>query len=62
MSMDGGHPRSVQTVAGEVSIEAGQVLLDGPGGIAVTMTPAAAAETGRRLLAAADRIATQSAG
>ncbi|EZP57503.1 MULTISPECIES: hypothetical protein [Sphingomonas] len=52
----------VQTVAGEVSIEVGQVLLDGPGGIAVTMTPAAAAETGRRLLAAADRIATQSAG
>ena len=33
--------------------EAGQVLLDGPDGVAVAMTPDAAEETGRRLIAAA---------
>ncbi|WP_137896954.1 hypothetical protein [Sphingomonas sp. 2SG] len=47
-----GRPYAVQTEAGIVSVENGQVLLDGPGGVAVAMTPAAAAETGRRLLAA----------
>ncbi|NYD89926.1 hypothetical protein [Sphingomonas melonis] len=47
-----GRPYPVNTDAGRVSVENGQVLLDGPGGVAVAMTPAAAAETGRRLLAA----------
>lgn len=47
-----GRPYGVKTDAGIVTVENGQVLLDGPGGVAVAMTPAAAAETGRRLLAA----------
>ena len=47
-----GRPYAVNTEAGIVSVEKGQILLDGPGGVAVAMTPAAAAETGRRLLAA----------
>lgn len=38
---------------GDAVAESGQVLLDGPEGIAVSMTPAAAEETGRRLIAAA---------
>ena len=38
---------------GSAVAEAGQVLLDGPDGVAVAMTPDAAEETGRRLIAAA---------
>ena len=38
---------------GSVVVEQGYVLLDGPDGIAVTMSPAAAEETGRRLIEAA---------
>ncbi|WP_375390580.1 hypothetical protein [uncultured Sphingomonas sp.] len=45
--------RESQKGPGEVSAEAGQVVLDGPDGVAVTMTPDAAEETGRRLIAAA---------
>ncbi|WP_157219711.1 hypothetical protein [Flavisphingomonas formosensis] len=37
----------------EVTAEEGQVLVDGPDGVAVSLTPAAAAETGRRLRCAA---------
>jgi putative intracellular protease/amidase len=37
----------------QVVAEAGEVLIDGPDGIAVAMTPAAAEETGRRLIEAA---------
>ena len=40
--------------AGEAHAEAGIVILDGPDGVAVAMTPEAAAETGRRLIAAAE--------
>lgn len=47
---------------GEVSAEAGQVLLDGPDGVAVTMTPDAAEETGRRLIAAAAEARGQQPG
>ena len=39
---------------GSANAERGVVILDGPDGVAVAMTPAAAAETGRRLIAAAD--------
>lgn len=49
----GGHSQHVQTKAGSVSTEKGQVMLDGPDGVAVAMTPDAALETGRRLIAAA---------
>ncbi len=38
---------------GEAVAEDGFVLLDGPDGAAVSMTPDAAEETGRRLIAAA---------
>ena len=34
----------------EVAAEDGQVIVDGPDGVAVTFTPEAAAETGDRLL------------
>jgi hypothetical protein len=40
---------------GSVVVEQGYVLLDGPDGIAVTMSPEAAEETGRRLIDAARR-------
>ena len=40
------HPSSV-------SAEEGEVLVDGPDGVAVAMTPDAAEETGRRLIDAA---------
>ncbi|MEH3159173.1 MAG: hypothetical protein PGN08_09735 [Sphingomonas taxi] len=51
-----GHSTDVQTEPGVVSTERGQVILDGPDGVAVTMTPEAAAETGRRLVAGAERV------
>ena len=38
---------------GEAVAEAGQVLLDGPDGVAVSLSPDAAEETGRRLMEAA---------
>ncbi|MBD8640720.1 hypothetical protein [Sphingomonas sp. CFBP 13733] len=43
---------------GVAAAEQGQVTLDGPNGLAIAMTPAAAAETGRRLIEAA-RLAEQ---
>jgi hypothetical protein len=39
--------------ASMVGAEEGQVLVDGPGSVAVAMTPEAAEETGRRLIEAA---------
>lgn len=42
-------------VAGKATAESGVVLLDGPGGVAVAMTPEAARETGRTLIEAADQ-------
>ncbi|MBD8547451.1 hypothetical protein IFT82_12000 [Sphingomonas sp. CFBP 8760] len=44
-----------ETVAGKATAESGVVLLDGPGGVAVAMTPEAARETGHSLIAAADQ-------
>lgn len=54
-SADNGHAQYPQTKPGSVSTENGQVMLDGPDGVAVAMTPEAALETGRRLIAAAER-------
>ena len=34
----------------DISAEEGEVLVDGPGGVAVSLTPGAAAETSQRLL------------
>jgi hypothetical protein len=36
----------------QVAAEKGQVIIDGPDGVAVTMTPDAAEETARRLMKA----------
>lgn len=39
--------------ASEVAAEAGQVIVEGPDGVAITLTPDAAEETAKRMLAAA---------
>jgi len=44
-----------EAAAGKATAESGVVLLDGPGGVAVAMTPEAARETGRSLIEAADQ-------
>lgn len=41
--------------AGEVSVEDGVVLVDGPDGVAIALTPAAAHTFGERLIAAVDQ-------
>lgn len=46
-------PGSTQTSPGKANAEAGVVILDGPDGVAVTMTPYAASETGKSLIEAA---------
>lgn len=43
----------------QVAAEQGEVLVDGPGGVAMAMTPAAAEETARRLLDAASMARAQ---
>ena len=43
-----------------VAAEAGEVLVDGPNGVATALTPDAAEETGRRLIAAASLARQQS--
>lgn len=43
-----------RTDPGFASAEDGLVILDGPNGLAVTMTADAAAQTGRNLISAAD--------
>ena len=43
-----------------VVAEQGEVLVEGPDGVAVTLTPDAAEETGRRLLEAASEARLQS--
>ena len=42
--------RPVYDEASEVNTEPGEVLVDGPDGLAVSMTPEAAEETSQRLL------------
>jgi hypothetical protein len=49
-------------VPGEAVAEAGQVLLDGPDGVAIALSPDAAEETGRRLIAAAAEARRQPTG
>lgn len=39
----------------QVVAEEGQVIVDGPGGVVVTLTPEAAGETGHRLIEQAGR-------
>ena len=50
-----------ETIPGVAAAENGLVTLDGRVGLAIAMTPEAAAETGRRLIAAAEIAATQTA-
>lgn len=45
---------------GIATAEEGLVLLDGPNGVALTLTPHAAAQTGRSLIAAAEIAEEQS--
>jgi hypothetical protein len=46
-------------VPGVASAEQGQVMLDGPDGVAVAMTPDCASETARRLAVAAEEARRQ---
>ena len=52
-------PHVAETMGGTASAEQGQVILDGPDGVAVAMTPEAAEATARSLLAAAEEAAEQ---
>jgi hypothetical protein len=51
--------REVYGTPSEVSAEQGEVILDGPNGVAVSMTPGAARETSERLSRAADEAEAQ---
>jgi hypothetical protein len=53
--------RQPLTEPASASAEAGMVLLDGPDGLAITMTPDAASRTGESLIAAAEIAERQSA-
>jgi hypothetical protein len=48
-----------ETSPGIATAEDGVVMLDGPDGVAVSMTPEAAEATGRSLIAAAERASSQ---
>jgi hypothetical protein len=49
----------IQDMAGKAIAEEGIVLLDGPDGVAVSMTADAAEGTGRALIRAADKARSQ---
>ena len=51
--MTDNRPKAPRSDAGEANAEQGQVLLDGPDGVAVAMTPGAAEATGQHLINAA---------
>lgn len=46
----------------EVTAEEGEVIVEGPDGVAVTLTPDAAEETGRRMMRAANEAREQQTG
>lgn len=50
------------TDPGIAHAEDGLVILDGPGGVALTLTPSAAGETGRNLIGASEIAEQQAAG
>ena len=54
--------REPQVESGVATAEAGTVMLDGPDGVAVSMTPEAAEGTGQSLLAAAGKATSQRDG
>ncbi|WP_294394019.1 hypothetical protein [uncultured Sphingomonas sp.] len=51
-----------QDSASDVSAEHGEVLVDGPDNVAVSLTPAAARETASRLMEKGDEASAQSSG
>ena len=53
---------SAQGDPSEVCAESGDVIVEGPNGVAVTLTPEAAEETGRRMLEAASQARKQRDG
>ena len=59
---DDSAPQAPESLPGVATAEQGIVLLDGPDGVAITMTPEAAEITGRRLIAAAEEAANQASG
>jgi hypothetical protein len=46
-------PLTAHKQASQVAAEGGNVIIDGPDGVAITMSPDAAEETGKRLVQAA---------
>lgn len=60
--MDETHPPAPFEKGGHAVAEDGIVLLDGPDGIAISMTPDAAEQTGSSLLEAARTARAQGAG
>ena len=55
-------PNAAEAKPGTASAESGVVILDGPDGVAVTLTVEAAEATGRSLIAAAEQAAAQRSG
>ncbi len=55
-------PHTEEVLAGTAAAEQGVVMLDGPDGVAVTMTPEAAEQTADSLRRAADEARAQSIG
>jgi hypothetical protein len=52
--------QKTQAQASHVAAEGGNIIIDGPDGVAVTMSPDAAEETARRLMAAVEEARHQS--
>lgn len=57
-----GRSNSPYDYPSQVTAEEGEVMIDGPNGVAAAMTPEAAEETGRRLLEAASEARGQRDG
>jgi hypothetical protein len=62
VEMPEANPPEPETEAGEASAEEGVVVLDGPDGVAVSIQPEPAAETGQRLIDAAKKAREQQGG
>ena len=54
-------PLHAQAQASQVVADAGNIIIDGPDGVAVTMSPDAAEETARRLMEAVGEARRQTA-
>lgn len=56
---EAGSNREALTVGGVASVEDGHVVLDGPNGVAITLSPEAALATAESLKAAAEQALAQ---